>query len=56
MRDPLIAPAEAYAPDADRAGPDAPEQLPEWLVHFLAALILLLLESCSLPACAAPPG
>ena len=44
MRDPLTVPAEAYAPDADRAGPDASSQLPEWLVHFLAALILFLLE------------
>ena len=34
MRDPLTAPAEAYAPDADRAGPDASAQLPEWLVHL----------------------
>ena len=44
MRDPLTVPAEAYAPDADRAGPDASAQLPEWLVHFLALLILFLLE------------
>jgi hypothetical protein len=44
MRDPLTVPAEAYAPDADRAGPDAAAQLPAWLVHFLALLILFLLE------------
>ncbi len=44
MRDPLTVPAEAYVPDADRAGPDASAQLPEWLVHFLAMLILFLLE------------
>jgi hypothetical protein len=42
MRAPLTAPAEAYAPDADRADPDASAQLPEWLVHFLALLILFL--------------
>ncbi len=45
MHAPLTAPAEAYLPDADRAGPDAPEDLPEWLVHCLALLILFLLES-----------
>jgi len=45
MCDPLTAPAEAHAPDADRTGPDAPAHLPEWLVHCLARLILLLLES-----------
>jgi hypothetical protein len=44
MCDPLTAPAEAYAPDADRAGPDSPAHLPEWLVHCLAHLILFLLE------------
>ena len=47
MRDPLTVPAEAYAPDADRAGPDAPAQLPEWLVRCLALLILFLLEPCN---------
>ena len=44
LRDPLTAPAEAYAPDADRAGPDAPARPPEWLVHWLALLIFFLLE------------
>ena len=44
MRDPLTAPAEAYAPDADRAGPDAPAHPPEWLVRCLALLIFFLLE------------
>ncbi len=37
-------PAEAYAPDADRAGPDAFAHPPEWLVHILAMLILFLLQ------------
>ena len=42
MRDLLTAPADAYAPDADRAGPDASAQLPEWLVHCLVAADPLL--------------
>jgi len=45
MRAPTTAPAEAYAPDGDRAGPDAPAHSPDWLVHLLARLILLLLET-----------
>ena len=45
MCDQTKAPAEAYAPDADRAGPDAFAPPPEWLVHILAMLILFL------PAC-----
>jgi hypothetical protein len=44
MRDPLTAPAEAYTPDADRAGPDAPAHTPEWLVQCLVRLILFVLE------------
>jgi hypothetical protein len=40
---PTTTPAEAYAPDADRDGPDASAHSPEWLVHLLARLILLLL-------------
>ncbi len=44
MRAPLTVPAEAYAPDADRAGTDAPAQLPEWLVHCLALMIFFLLK------------
>ena len=43
MRNPLTSPAEAYAPDADRAGPTG--ELPEWLVHFLAMLIHFLLKN-----------
>ncbi len=42
MPAPTAAPAEAYVPDADRAGPDAPAQSPEWLVHWLALLIFFL--------------
>ena len=33
-----------FRSDADRAGPDGPERVPEWVVHFLALLILFLLE------------
>lgn len=43
MRNPLTSPAEAYAPDADRAGPAG--ELPQWLVHFLAMLIHFLLKN-----------
>ena len=39
---PLTAPAKAYAPDTDRAGPDA--HSPERLARWLALLILFLLE------------
>ena len=39
---PLTAPADAQSPDADRASPDAP--LPEWVVHLLTLLILLLIH------------
>ena len=46
MRTPLTSPAEAYAPDADRAGPEgSAQQIPEWLVHLLARLIFVLLRS-----------
>lgn len=38
------APAEAFSPDADRGGLDAPAPLPEWLVQFLTWLILFLRE------------
>jgi hypothetical protein len=44
MRDLLTAPAEAYAPDADRAGSGASAQIPEWLVRCLVLLILFMLE------------
>jgi hypothetical protein len=44
MRDPLTVPAEAYVPDANRAGPGAPAQPPEWLARWIALLIFFLLE------------
>jgi hypothetical protein len=44
MRTPTTAPADAYAPDADRAGIDAPAQPPEWLVRALALLLFFLQE------------
>ncbi len=44
MSAPTTAPAEAYAPAADRAGPGAPAHSPEWLARWLALLIFFLLE------------
>lgn len=44
MRDPLTSPAEAFAPDANRAGPDASAQSPERLARWIALLIFFLLE------------
>jgi hypothetical protein len=44
MRPPTTAPAEAYAPYANRAGPGVPAHSPEWLVRWLALLICFLLE------------
>jgi hypothetical protein len=44
MSDPLITPADACAPDADRAGPDASARLPQWVVHLLALVIRFILE------------
>ncbi len=41
--DPATIPAEADAPDANRAGSDA--HLPGWVVQLLARLILCLIES-----------
>ncbi len=49
MCDPLTAPAEACAPDADRDGPDASSGVPQCLAHLVARLILLLLR-CILAA------
>jgi hypothetical protein len=43
-RDPLTTPADAYSPDADRAGQDASAPPPEWLVHLLARIICFILE------------
>jgi hypothetical protein len=44
MLAPTATPAEAYAPYADRAGLGARARSPEWLVRWLALLILFLLE------------
>jgi hypothetical protein len=44
MRDTLSPPAQAYAPDADRAGPEGTAQMPEWLVQLITRLILFMLE------------
>jgi hypothetical protein len=44
MRNQIPIPTEAYAPDTDRTSAEASVQMPEWLVHFLATLILFLLE------------
>ncbi len=41
MRTQHTVPAEAYSPNADRAGPDASADLPDWLAHLLALLLLL---------------
>src|ERR1700733_14698265 len=38
------APAEAYIPDANRAGPAALAHQPDWFVHCLARLIVFLLQ------------
>ena len=40
--DPHTALAEAYSPDADRAGLDASGPLPEWLVQLLITLVLFV--------------
>jgi hypothetical protein len=40
----LTAPADAYAPDADRDGTGASGLLPEWLVHLMALVIRFILE------------
>jgi hypothetical protein len=37
-------PVQAYAPFADRAGPEARARSPEWLLHWLALLIFFLHE------------
>jgi hypothetical protein len=44
MGDQHTAPAEAYAPDPDRADPDSPDMMPEWAAYLIALLILFLLE------------
>jgi hypothetical protein len=44
MGDLNTAPAEACAPDADRADPDSPDLMPEWLAYLIALVIVFLLE------------
>jgi hypothetical protein len=39
---PPPSPVQAFAPYADRSGPEARAQSPEWLVHWLALLIFFL--------------
>ena len=39
-------PAEAYSPDADRAGPATAARLPELLLEFLTLLIRSMLRQC----------
>jgi hypothetical protein len=44
MGDLNTAPAEACVPDADRADPDSPDLMPEWLAYLIAVVIVFLLE------------
>jgi hypothetical protein len=44
MSTPTPAPAQAFAPYADRASPEASAHPPEWLVRWLTLLILFLTE------------
>jgi hypothetical protein len=44
MGDQHTAPAEAYSPDPDRADPDSPDLMPEWLAYLIALVILFLIE------------
>jgi hypothetical protein len=44
MGDQHTAPAEAYSPDPDRADPDSPDLMPEWLAYLIALVIVFLLE------------
>ncbi|HEY1930769.1 MAG TPA: hypothetical protein VGG99_02045 [Acetobacteraceae bacterium] len=38
-------PAEAYAPDPDRADQDSPDLMPEWLAYLIALVILFIIET-----------
>jgi len=40
---PLTIPADAYAPDTDRDGPDAPACMPAWVAYLLALVIRFIL-------------
>ena len=44
MREPLTAPAYAYAPDASRVASRAPAEPPEWLIRWIVLLIFFLRE------------
>ena len=44
MCDPLTTPADARAPDADRAGADASARLSQWVVHLIALVVRCMLE------------
>jgi hypothetical protein len=44
MGDLNTAPAEASAPDPDRADADSPDLMPEWLAYLIALVIVFLLE------------
>ena len=44
MCDPLTTPADARAPDADRAGTDASARLPQWVVHLIALVVRCMLQ------------
>ena len=44
MCDPLTTPADARAPDADRAGTDASARLPQWVAHLIALLVRCMLQ------------
>jgi hypothetical protein len=42
-RDPPTTPADACAPDADRAGTDASARLPEWVIQLIALVVRCVL-------------
>ncbi len=44
MSNAITAPADAYAPGADRDGTNASARLPEWLVHLMALVIRFIVE------------
>jgi hypothetical protein len=44
MVTPSPVPVEAYFPDADRGEPDETCQVPTWVIHLLARLIIFMLE------------
>jgi hypothetical protein len=44
MGDLNTAPADASAPDPDRADADSPDRMPEWLAYLIALVIVFLLE------------